>query len=148
MFNFKKDLKKAEDGSGNMANMDGSVYGNMDDSGNFGSMKSGYQNKMPLNPSTLATPSKDALSKQLGKATKLESAYDNLEKVMGSNNIKSMSGDTEKLIAKQGELLKQLKDLTPELNKTIDSVSKLDINGILGSFKGISNSLNENMKNI
>lgn len=112
------------------------------------SQKSGYQNKMPLNPSTLATPSKDALSKQLGKATKLESAYDNLEKVMGSNNIKSMSGDTEKLIAKQGELLKQLKDLTPELNKTIDSVSKLDINGILGSFKGISNSLNENMKNI
>ena len=104
--------------------------------------KSGYQNRMPLNPSTLATPSKDALSKQLGKATKLESAYDNLEKVMGNNNIKSMSGDTEKLIAKQGELLKQLKDLTPELNKTIDSVSKLDINGILGSFKGISNSLN------
>tara|TARA_B100001093_G_scaffold506316_1_gene565034 strand:- start:1059 stop:1844 length:786 start_codon:yes stop_codon:yes gene_type:complete len=116
---------------------------------NFANIKkSGYQNKMPLNPSTLATPSKDALSKQLGKATKLESAYDNLEKVMGNNNIKSMSGDTEKLIAKQGELLKQLKDLTPELNKTIDSVSKLDINGILGSFKGISNSLNENMKNI
>ena len=67
---------------------------------------------------------------------------------MGNNNIKSMSGDTEKLIAKQGELLKQLKDLTPELNKTIDSVSKLDLNGILGSFKNVSSSLNENMKNI
>ena len=110
--------------------------------------RSGYQNQIPLNPSTLATPNKESIAKQLGKASKLESAYDNLEKVMGNNNIKSMSGDTEKLITKQGELLKQLKDLTPELNKTIDSVSKLDLNGILGSFKNVSSSLNENMKNI
>ena len=104
--------------------------------------KSGYQNQIPLKPSDLSIPNKESVSKQLGKADKLESAYNNLEKVIGSNGIKSMSGDTEKLIAKQGELLKQLKDLTPELNKTIDSVSKLDINGILGSFKGISKSLN------
>lgn len=114
----------------------------------FKNIKNGYQNQIPLNPSTLATPNKESIAKQLGKASKLESAYDNLEKVMGNNNIKSMSGDTEKLIAKQGELLKQLKDLTPELNKTIDSVSKLDLNGILGSFKNVSSSLNENMKNI
>ena len=135
MFNLQEGFKEGlEDGSGNMTNMDGS--------GNFGNMKNGYQNQIPLNPSELSIPNKESVSKQLGKANKLESAYDNLEKVIGSNGIKSMSGDTEKLIEKQGELLKQLKELTPELNKTIDSVSKLDINGILGSFKGISNSLN------
>lgn len=144
MFNLQEGFKEGlEDGSGNMTNMDGSGnIANMDGSGNFGNMKNGYQNQIPLNPSELSIPNKESLSKQLGKANKIESAYDNLEKVIGSNGIKSMSGDTEKLIEKQGELLKQLKELTPELNKTIDSVSKLDINSILGSFKGISNSLN------
>ena len=101
-----------------------------------------YQNQIPLKPSALATPSKESVAKQLGKASKLESAYDNLENVIGSNGIKSMSSDTEKLISKQSDLLKQLKELTPELNKTIDSVSKIDLNGLVGSFKSVSDSIN------
>ena len=36
-------------------------------------MKSGYQNQIPLKPSALATPSKESVAKQLGKASKLES---------------------------------------------------------------------------
>jgi hypothetical protein len=147
MFNLQEGFKEGLEGGGSGSKSSGGgddedSYDNMDGSGNFGNMKNGYQNQIPLNPSELSIPNKESVSKQLGKADKLESAYNNLEKVIGSNGIKSMSSDTEKLIAKQGELLKQLKDLTPELNKTIDSVSKLDINGILGSFKGISNSLN------
>lgn len=114
----------------------------LESSGNFTNMKSGYQNQIPLKPSALATPSKESVAKQLGKASKLESAYDNLENVIGSNGIKSMSSDTEKLISKQSDLLKQLKELTPELNKTIDSVSKIDLNGLVGSFKSVSDSIN------
>ena len=71
--------------------------------------KSGYQNQIPLNPSALATPSKESVAKQLGRSSKLESAYDNLENTIGNNGIKSMSNETQKLISKQSDLFKTIK---------------------------------------
>ncbi len=96
-----------------------------------------YQN-LKLQPGLYNMPNKKQLQKQLGKASKLESAYDNLDKVIGTNNIKSMSSDTENLIKQQNELLKQLKEITPVLNQAMTSVSKIDMGKITDMFSGLS----------
>ena len=87
----------------------------------------GYSNKKPLKPQQLNIPNKDQLKKQLGKADELESAYDNLEKVIGDNGIKSMSEGTKDLITQQKELLKGLKEITPALNEAMGAIAKIDI---------------------
>tara|TARA_B110001452_G_C15238025_1_gene428671 strand:- start:1664 stop:2410 length:747 start_codon:yes stop_codon:yes gene_type:complete len=96
-----------------------------------------YQN-LKLQPGLYNMPNKKQLQKQLGKASKLESAYDNLDKVIGNNNIKSMSSDTENLIKQQNELLKQLKEITPVLNQAMTSVSKIDMGKITDMFGGLT----------
>ena len=89
--------------------------------------KETYSNKKPLKPQQLNIPNKDQLKKQLGEADKLETAYDNLEKVIGDNGIKSMSEGTKDLIAQQKELLKGLKEITPALNEAMGAIAKIDI---------------------
>ena len=92
--------------------------------------KSGYQNQLKLNPSLYNMPNKKQMKKQLGDASTLESAYDNLEKVIGDNGIKSLSGNTENLIKKQNKLMKQMKEITPTLQNAMESVSKIDLGKI------------------
>ena len=58
--------------------------------------KQGYQNNMKLKPSLYNMPNKNQLAKQLGKADKMEKAYDNLEKIVGEKGIKSMNESTKK----------------------------------------------------
>lgn len=98
-----------------------------------GNTQSPYQN-IKLNPGLYNTPNKEQLNKQLGKASNIEAAYDNLENVIGTNNIRSMSGDTQNLIKQQTAMLKQLKEITPALNQAMESVGKIDLGGISEMF--------------
>ena len=50
-------------------------------------VKSGYTNQQKLTPGLYNIPNKAQLEKQLGEADKIESAYDNLEQVIGDNGI-------------------------------------------------------------
>ena len=104
------------------------------DATNKTSKKVGYQNKLKLSPGELTLPNKDQLQKQLGKADKMESAYDNLEKVIGNNGIKSMSNATKDLVKQQTELLKGLKEITPALNDALGAMSKVDLGGLTKLF--------------
>ena len=97
--------------------------------------KETYANKKPLKPQQLNIPNKEQLKKQLGKADELEHAYDNLEKVIGDNGIKSMSEGTKDLIAQQKELLKGLKEITPALNEAMGAIAKIDIAGMKDIFE-------------
>jgi len=99
--------------------------------------KSGYQNQVKLKPSLYNIPNKDQLSKQLGKADKMEQAYDNLEKVVGDNGIKSMSNNTKDLIKQQKELLHGLKDITPALNEAMGAIGKIDLGGLSSLFNKV-----------
>ena len=99
--------------------------------------KSGYQNQVKLKPSLYNIPNKDQLSKQLGKADKMEQAYDNLEKVVGDNGIKSMSNNTKELIKQQKELLHGLKDITPALNEAMGAIGKIDLGGLSSLFNKV-----------
>ena len=97
--------------------------------------KAGYQNKQKLNPALYNIPNKDELSKQLGKADNMEKAYDNLEKVVGENGIKSMSNNTRELVKEQKKLLNNLKEITPALDEAVGAINKIDLGKIMGTFK-------------
>ena len=95
---------------------------------------SGYTNQIPLTPGLYTMPNKEQMSKQLGKASETEQAYDNLEKIMGSKNIQTMSTDTQDLIRQQNDLIKQLKSMTPALNDAMATLGSLDLSKLTGMF--------------
>ena len=74
------------------------------------------------------------MTKQLGKATEVEQAYDNLEQIMGSKNIQAMSSDTKDLIRQQNDLIKQLKSMTPALNEAMTALGGLDLSKLTNMF--------------
>ena len=96
-----------------------------------------------LAPALFNTPSKKNVEQQLGKATEVEQAYDNLEKIMGSEKINSISTDTKDLIKQQNELIKQLKTMTPALNSAMSSLGNLDLNKLTGMFSSATKNLSE-----
>jgi hypothetical protein len=67
-------------------------------------------------------------------ADNIEAAYDNLEKTIGENGIRSMSGATKDLIAQQNQLVKGLKEVTPVLNEAMGALSKIDLSSLSGIF--------------
>lgn len=96
--------------------------------------KQNYQNQIPLTPGLYNIPNKEQMTKQLGKATEVEQAYDNLEKVMGSKNVQAMSNDTRDLIRQQNDLIKQLKSMTPALNEAMNALGGLDLSKLTNMF--------------
>jgi hypothetical protein len=103
----------------------------------------GFDNKQKLSPALFNTPSKKNMEQQLGKASEAEKAYDNLEKIMGTENINSISSDTKDLIKQQNELIKQLKTMTPALNSAMASLGGLDLNKLTGMFNSATKNLSE-----
>jgi len=83
-------------------------------------------------------PNKDKLTQNMSKADNIEAAYDNLEKTIGENNIKSMSGATKDLIAQQNQLVKGLKEVTAVLNEAMESLAKIDLSSLSGMFNKFS----------
>ena len=100
--------------------------------------KEKYANQK-INPGLYNIPNKDNLKKQLGKADKMENAYDNLEKVVGENGIKSMSNNTKELVKQQNELLKGLKEVTPAINEAMGAIGKIDLNNLTKMFNNANN---------
>ena len=96
-----------------------------------------------LSPALFNTPSKKNVEAQLGKASEVEQAYDNLEKIMGTEKISSISSETKDLIKQQNELIKQLKTMTPALNNAMSSLGNLDLNKLTGMFNSATKNLSE-----
>ena len=74
-------------------------------------------------------------------ADTLESAYDNLDKLLSSDAIKNMSGDTERLAEKQGQLMKHIERIGPMVDKAAGLMEKFD-------FGKMNNMLGEAMTNV
>ena len=73
----------------------------------------------------------------------MEQAYDNIEKIIGKDNIQSISTDTKDLIKQQNELIKQLKTMTPALNDAMTSIGNLDLSKLTSMFSSATKSLSE-----
>jgi hypothetical protein len=63
-------------------------------------------------------------------AATLESAYDNLDKLLSSDAIRNMSDETNRLAEKQHKLMGNIKEITPIMDKASSLLSNLDIGGI------------------
>jgi Sec-independent protein translocase protein TatA len=124
----------------NMQNDANKILKGLGSSANRKSTKSGYQNQIKLKPGLYNMPNKKSLEKQLGKADKIEKAYDDLEQVIGENGIKSMSNSTKELVRQQNELLKGLKHVTPALNEAMGAIGKIDLGGLTNLFKSTQSS--------
>jgi hypothetical protein len=96
--------------------------------------KDSYQNQIPLTPGLYNMPNKEQMTKQIGKATEVEQAYDNLDKIMGSKNIQAISADTKDLIRQQNDLIKQLKSMTPALNEAMNALGGIDLSKLTNMF--------------
>jgi len=69
---------------------------------------------------------------KLDYAATLEAAYDNLDKMLGSDAIKSMSDDTQRLAKKQQQLMGNIEKLEPMMQKAGSMLEGLDM-GKMGS---------------
>ena len=97
-----------------------------------------------LNPALYNNiPNKKNMEAQLGKASEIEQAYDNMEKIMGKENVQTISSETKDLIKQQNELIKQLKTMTPALNGAMASLGNIDIGKLTGMFNSATQNLSE-----
>lgn len=58
-------------------------------------------------------------------AATVESAYDELNKVLGSDGIKSLTDDTQRLLKQQSELAKSMEGLAPIVEKMMPMAEKM-----------------------
>ena len=70
-------------------------------------------------------------------ASTLESAYDNLDKLLGSDAIRSMTEDTQRLAEKQKSLMGNIQKLEPMMNKAGDMLQGLDLGKMGDMLKGL-----------
>jgi len=76
---------------------------------------------------------------QLDYAGTIESAYDNLDKLLSSDALKNMSMDTQRLAEKQKRLMGSIKNLEPMMNQATKLLEGLDMTGINNMMGKISN---------
>jgi hypothetical protein len=74
-------------------------------------------------------------------ASTLESAYDNLDKLLGSDAIRSMSEDTQRLAEKQKKLMGNIQKLEPMMNKAGDMLKGLDMGKMGDMLKGLESKM-------
>ena len=97
-----------------------------------------------LNPALYNNiPNVKNMEKQLGKASEIEQAYDNMEKIIGKDNVQSISSETKDLIKQQNELIKQLKTMTPALNGAMASLGNIDLGKLTGMFTSATQNFSE-----
>jgi len=86
-------------------------------------------------------------SKPQGKGSKLdyaatlEAAYDNLDKMLGSDAIKSMSNDTQRLAKKQQQLMGNIEKLEPMMAKADTMLKGLDMGKIGNMITGLQDKM-------
>lgn len=93
-----------------------------------------------LNPARFNASDDDTTPRHKPKidySATLESAYDNLDKLLSSDAIKNMSNDTGRLAEKQKQLMGNIEKLTPIMDKASSVLNNLDLGGISGLMSGI-----------
>lgn len=73
-------------------------------------------------------------------ASTLEGAYDNLDKILGSDGINKLTGDTQKLMVQQQKLFETMQGMVPMINQAKDMMSGIDMSQ-LGGLADMANSL-------
>jgi hypothetical protein len=103
--------------------------------------KSGFHN--PKGSSSLrdAAPVNGDNSR-IDYATTLEDAYDNLDKILGSDGINKLTNDTQRLMQQQQKLFDTMSNMMPMINSAKDMMGSIDMSQ-LGGLADLAGSLGD-----
>jgi uncharacterized protein YpmB len=88
-----------------------------------------------------------AKAARIDYSTTLEQAYDNLEKMLGSDGLNNLSADTNKLMSQQQKLFSTVDKMLPMIDKAQGMLAGLDMDkinslvGITEKFSGIGSNI-------
>jgi len=90
--------------------------------------------------------SKDQLGGKIDYSTTIEQAYDNLNKILGDDGIKSMTSDTQRLMKQQQQLAETMQNLGPVMNQATEMLSNMKENGSMDGIQQMMDSLTSGKK--
>ena len=75
---------------------------------------------------------------RLDYAATIEQSYQNLDSLLGSDSIKQLTGDTQKLMQQQQNLFNTMNQMVPVLEGAQNMLKGFDMSGLQNSLKGMS----------
>jgi len=105
--------------------------------------KSGFQNRLApskFNKDDNEGEDDDDEKPSLDYASTVESAYDNLDKILDSDALKSMSNDSQRLIEKQQKLMDNMKNIQPMMKDVTKFLKGFDMDKMTDMFSQFSSS--------
>jgi hypothetical protein len=103
--------------------------------------KSGFHN--PKGGSAFKDAAPVNGNSRIDYASTLEGAYDNLDKILGSDGINRLTGDTQKLMVQQQKLFDTMEGMLPMINQAKEMMNGIDMTQ-LGGLADMANSLGVN----
>jgi len=92
---------------------------------------------VPMNPSESFSGGNNLKGSKVDYASTVENAYDNLNKILGSDGIKNLTNDTQTLMKQQQKLAESMQsmtpliqNITPLLNQTKDMLGSMNMGNI------------------
>jgi hypothetical protein len=84
---------------------------------------------------------------RLDHAATIETAYDDLQNILGNDGISKLTDDTKKLMSQQKNLFNAMNDLAPAVKETMSMLEGLDLNGI-SNMSNSTSKVAEQLKNL
>ena len=84
---------------------------------------------------------------RLDHAATIETAYDDLQNILGSDGINKLTQDTQKLISQQKNLFTTMEQLAPAVKETMSMLEGMDMKGIVGMSES-ANSVASKLQNL
>ncbi len=91
-------------------------------------VKSSFQNNVPpSSPATIDDETDDSVGERIDYAATMEQAYNNLQKMLGEDGMKSITQETKKLVSQQKDLMGTLNQMAPILNNAKETLAGLNL---------------------
>ena len=88
--------------------------------------KENFKNNVPSSKPA-QVDSDDSVGDRIDYAATMEQAYDNLQKMLGEDGMKSITSETKKLVEQQKDLMGSLNQMAPVLNSAKETLANLNI---------------------
>ena len=75
-----------------------------------------------------------------------ETAFDNLDKMLGSDSVRNLKGEANSLTMRQDKIMEQIKDVGPLMNQAMNLIKNIDmdaINNVTNKMGGMINNLQD-----
>lgn len=90
--------------------------------------KSGFQNNVPpSSPASIKEETDESIGDRIDYAATMEQAYDNLQKMLGEDGMKSITNETKKLVSQQKDLMGTLNSMAPILSTAKETLAGLNL---------------------